>query len=86
LLAGVVDGARRGRTGCVIICKAPGFLVIVAVLWGMAMVLAEGWRAFEMPALAISFRISSAGSVLASPLLLVLFVLGGRMASWIAPR
>jgi hypothetical protein len=57
--------------------KAPGFLVI-AVLWGIAMVLNEGWRAFEMPALALAPNLFR-WIMLASPMLITLLVLVGRL-------
>jgi 4-amino-4-deoxy-L-arabinose transferase-like glycosyltransferase len=57
--------------------KAPGFIVISA-LWAITMVLNQGWRAFEVPALALAPNLFR-WIMLASPMLITLLVLVGRL-------
>lgn len=57
--------------------QAPGFIVI-AVIWGIAMMLKQGWRAFEMPTLALAPNLFR-WIMLASPMLITLLVLVGRL-------
>lgn len=53
-------------------------LIVIGVIWGMAMVLNQGWRAFDMPALALAPNLFR-WIMLASPMLMTLLVLVGRL-------
>lgn len=57
--------------------KAPGFSVIL-VMWGTAVMLTQGWRVLEMPAMALAPNVFR-WIMLASPMLITLLVLLARI-------